>query len=147
MIQRIQSLLLLAAVICSLLMLLIPCFYLEPVGDLLGEGYKITLLRTTIFDGNTERELLKNWPLFILNTLLSILYIGTIFDYRKRLRQIKTCQVIFLFQIALILLLYYQWKQLAVIATQHVFAPGWGIAFLVTSIVFVSSARYFILKD
>ena len=148
MIQRIQTLLLLAAVICAILMFLIPSFCLHPTSNAPGESYETTLLKTSIIQGNVEKELLKNWPLVIMNGLLILLYLITIFDYRKRTRQVQICNVIFLIQLGLVIILFYDWKQLNVVAGQdQVFTAGWGIACLIISIVLVLFARRFILKD
>lgn len=148
MIQRIQTLLLLAAIGCAISLNLIPCFYLNPASDIQGEIYKVTLFSTSIIDKGAETVLLKNWPLFILNCLVIIMITVAIFGYKKRIQQVKTCNLILLLMVGLLAVLIVEWRQLTGrIIQDHSFSMGTGMAVLVVAFILVIAARHYIIKD
>lgn len=148
MIQRIQSLLLLLAIVCSVLLIFFPTLLLFPAAGLVGDVYGISALKTDVYSGGNHKLLMLNWPLIILNSLIILLYIVIIFGYKKRLQQVKICNITLLFQALLILLFLYESRQVAALAGEnYTSSPGWGVAFLPISILLIFSARYYILKD
>ena len=148
MIQRIQSLFLLLAVVCSVLLLFFPAILQIPPAGIKGDSYSISVLKTEVVSGTNTKELMTNWPLLITNSLIIILYILTVFGYKKRLQQVKLCNITLLFQTGLILLFLYESSKIDNIAgEEYIASPGLGVAFIAISILLIFAARYYILKD
>ena len=148
MLQRIQTLFLLLAIVCSVLLLFFPSLMQVPKAGITGDSYSISVLKTEVISGGISKELMTNWPLLITNAIIILLYILTIIGFRKRLQQVKLCNFTLLFQTGLILLLLYQGNSVANIAGgDYTASPGLGLAFISLSILLVFAARYYILKD
>ena len=148
MIQRIQSIWLLGAIICSGLLFLMPFFQLIPADGVQTSTYSVTVLKTVAMKTNHQQVIMLNQPLLLLNSVLIILSLITIFSYQKRIRQVQYCNLLLLLFVGLILLIIYSWKQVASLEPfQLNIMPGWGSALVVSSMVCVFMARTYILKD
>ncbi|MHC1704829.1 MAG: DUF4293 family protein [Tenuifilaceae bacterium] len=104
MIQRIQSVYLLAVVI------LISMFFFFPFASFLLEQDMSTFhisIKGLIPNAGEQRVLLKVLPLVVLISLIILLTLVTIFLYKKRMLQIRLSILIILFLLGLQGLLYY----------------------------------------
>jgi Domain of unknown function (DUF4293) len=147
MIQRIQSVLLLVAAICSVLLFFFPVFTWDNGSDT-SNGYTLSIWKTVEFkDGNTV-ELQKNQPLGIVNSMVIILTFGVILMFKTRLKQARYCHLLTLLQLALISMLLYEWDQVnAIVEEDNQWELSLGIAFLILPLALFLTSRYFILKD
>ena len=148
MIQRIQSIFLLVAIICSGLLFLVPVFRLIPADPAETVRYNVNILQTTAVNSNNQSTLMLNQPLLILNTILIVLSFSTIFSYQKRMRQAFFCKILLFLYAGLIILIIYYWMQLSNLASLKLnLIPAWGSALLLLAIVSVFISRFYILKD
>src|SRR6187549_2226617 len=106
MIQRIQSVLLGLALNCSALLFFIPVFHWLP---LTGSGplYSLSILKSIRLNEGSSQLLFTNWPLIMVNALIIIITLGTIFKYKDRMNQAKLCHLLLVLQLALGILLMY----------------------------------------
>lgn len=86
MIQRIQTVYLLVALLITVLCLCIPVASFEPVG--MGGNAVMLNLWTKLADGTREWS---SWPLFIILLFTCPLCVFAIFSYKKRALQAKLC--------------------------------------------------------
>ncbi len=104
MLQRIQTLYLLAASILMSLMLFLP---LAEIADE-GTGIYNVLSRGWYINGGGPAELaMATWPVFLLALVLVLLTFITIFLYRRRKLQLRICVYAIILAFGLIGLIYY----------------------------------------
>ena len=104
MLQRIQSLYLLIAVILMALML--GMTYAEIAGAD-GDIYSFNSMGLTGPAGETAEVVLPAWPQFILVVILAVLLLISIFLYRNRRLQIRICVYSIVLEFGLLGLMYY----------------------------------------
>ncbi len=147
MIQRIQSVLLLVAAICSVFLFFFPVFTWDNGSDL-ANGYELSIWNTVEFNQGSTVELQKNQPLMIVNSMVIILTVGVIFMYKTRLKQARYCHLLTLLQLILVSILLYDWDQVnAIVEGDNQWEVSFGMAFLILPLVLFLLSRYFILKD
>ena len=104
MLQRIQTVYLLAATVLISLMLFLPLAEIAAEGtgiyEVLSKGWFIT-------SGETVEVAMATWPVFILALVLALLPLINVFLYRKRKLQIRMCVYSIILAFGLIGLLYY----------------------------------------
>ncbi len=148
MIQRIQSIFLLISIVCSLAAFSIPAFNLHPTAGNTGDIYKITALKTLIISAENKKDLVINWSLVVINSLAIIMMCICLFRYNSRKLQVKICNWLILVMAGLILMYFFQWKQISVLAGAfYITKFESGTALIVISLIMICLARYFIQKD
>lgn len=134
MIQRIQSLYLLLASICGILLFLLPFFSLEP-GELSVVSEKISGGITGIYQINKDATqlLFRHWPLMLLAGLVIVLQVWSVFQFKKRPLQVKIIGYSLFVLVAFCVFMTYITIQLRSLypGHVHVMQAGW---FLVTAI-------------
>jgi len=83
MLQRSQTLFLLAVFLLSLLMLA------GPIARFTLDGSEFVLKHSGLFDANNEKLEMATWPLSVLFIAVAVLAFLNIFLYRHRMRQIR----------------------------------------------------------
>jgi hypothetical protein len=132
MLQRIQTLYLLAAsVLMSLLLFL-------PLAEIAAEGIGIyTVLSKGWYlsgGGGTAELAMAAWPVFILVLFLTLLPLINIFLYKKRKLQIRICIYSIILAFGLIGLIYYYF----VIGFRQLDEPAYALRFpLVVPVIFI----------
>jgi hypothetical protein len=132
MIQRIQTLYLLAAGVLMALMLFLPLAEVAGNGDMLytvfSRGWYVT------GDGGAAEPVIPAWPVFILAGVLTAMTLVNIFLYRKRKLQIRLCVYSIVLAFGLIGLIYYYF----VIGFRQLEDPAYALRFpLVIPAVFI----------
>lgn len=103
MIQRIQSLFLLAVLICSSILLFVPLATLN-IGDTISEYYISKVVQLI-----PQYEFLNwNYPSLILNCCIGLLALVTIMLYKKRFLQMRLCLINIFLNIGMAILVYVQ---------------------------------------
>ena len=104
MLQRVQTVYLLAATVLMSLMLFLPLAEIAAEGtgiyEVLSKGWFIT-------SGETAELAMATWPVFILVLFLTLLSLINIFLYKKRKLQIRICIYSIILAFGLIGLIYY----------------------------------------
>ncbi|MDP4187314.1 MAG: DUF4293 domain-containing protein [Bacteroidota bacterium] len=108
MIQRIQTLYLLAAFVLLLILPLFPFAAIIQSGSVL---YSFKLFGLYILTHNSPRLIYTFWPLLILWLALGISYLATIFMFKKRIVQMRLCLLNCLFVLIFDVLMYFSGKQ------------------------------------
>lgn len=104
MLQRSQSLFLLAAFILSLLLLL------GPIARLTLEGSEYILQHSGLFDATGENQGVATWPLSVIFISATVLSFLAIFFYRNRMRQMRITMFLILLNAGIIgMMFYYTW--------------------------------------
>ena len=132
MIQRIQTVYLLAAGVLMALMLMLPMAEVSANGT----GYYVVQSKGWFLDAGTEvPELaMETWPVFILVFVLTVLPLFSIFLYRKRKLQIRFCVYSIILAFGLIGLIYYFF----VIGFRQLDEPAYALRFpLVVPAIFI----------
>jgi hypothetical protein len=113
MIQRVQSLFLLFAVIFSSLMILLPFSQMmAPHGDLLK------FYCTGLYNIPQEKLIYNTWTLCVLTVVTGLISLVTIFIFQRRVLQMRFCVYNILLTLAqFILILYYFFKFKGVLET------------------------------
>ncbi|MDQ3050964.1 MAG: DUF4293 domain-containing protein [Bacteroidota bacterium] len=148
MIQRIQTLFLLGVVILSIALFFIPLSEKSVTDVTTGETSKYTMLLADVSkaDGPAAPVVVAtNYPVLIVNLLLMVMSLYTIFIFKNRTAQIRLCMLGgLLAAVQLILIFYYSDAMGPVSITAH-YLPG---VYLVAAQVFLLlAARRFIRKD
>ncbi len=148
MIQRIQTLFLLGVVLMSGALFFIPLSEKSVTDVTSGEVSKYTMLLAdvTLQAGSEAPELVEtNYPILIVNLLLLVMSLYTIFIFKNRPAQIRLSMLGgLLAAVQLILIFYYSDAMGPVNITAH-YLPG---VYLVAAQVFLLlAARRFIRKD
>jgi hypothetical protein len=94
MIQRIQTLYLLLSVICGILLFFMPFFTLVP-GELATgpDTYRFSLTGVTLINNDATTLLVRHWPLILLSSIITLIFLIAIFRYDKRLVQIRIIRI------------------------------------------------------
>src|SRR5688572_18824128 len=94
MIQRIQTLFLLLSVICGVLLFLVPFFTLVP-GELATgpDIYRFSLSGVTLINNDASTLLVRHWPLILLSSVITLIFLFSIFRYDNRLLQIRMVKI------------------------------------------------------
>ncbi|MEP7264033.1 MAG: DUF4293 domain-containing protein [Bacteroidota bacterium] len=146
MIQRIQSVILFLAIICGILVFILPVFTFTKTPEF--PEYTVNGWSTSQKDGNETKELYMNRPLILMNGIVIILTIAVIFMYRNRKRQAKMCHLLMLLQLIFISLLMYDWELAGKLAGEgYEWKIASGMAFLILPVILFLIARFYINKD
>lgn len=140
MIQRKQTLFLLAAFVITVLCLCLPIGMFEPT----GMGGNTGLYNLGVRDANGILNF-SNVALFIFLSLACIIVLVTIFLYNNRRLQAKFCYWVCVFEMA-----WYVYLAFCIFnqyATQGVFHPEWGICLPLIALVFCLMAHRGIMAD
>jgi hypothetical protein len=132
MIQRIQTLYLLAAGVLMALMLMLPLAEVSANGT----GYYTVHSKGWFIHAGTEvpEMAMATWPVFILVFFLTVLPLFTIFLYRKRKLQIRICVYSIILAFGLIGLVYYYF----LIGFRQLDGPAYALRFpLVVPAVYI----------
>jgi len=135
MIQRIQSLLLLVAALISLLLLYLPVYELIPVidsepGHVVGRRIAIT----------------SNPMLLVLNGAIGVFSFFAIFIYRKRMLQMRLCNLLLLLTCILIGLLFFSADTMATNFEQRI-QYLFGSYLPLIQVILIFLAARFIKRD
>ena len=104
MLQRSQTLFLLAAFILSLLLLL------GPIARLTVEGGEYFLQHSGLFNAAGENQGVATWPLSVIFISAAVLSFLVIFFYRHRMRQMRITIFLILLNVGIIgMMFYYSW--------------------------------------
>jgi hypothetical protein len=148
MIQRKQSVFLLIAIVCNLLLFIFPVFKWTPLTvDTNGTpGYTLSVLET--IDTQTGKQTYLNRPLIIADTMIIILSFAVIFMYKNRVKQAKICNLLMILQLILGGLIIYDWNMVSKLAgNSFTWMPQGGVLFFVLALLLFWLSRRFILKD
>ena len=122
MLQRIQTVYLLAATVLISLMLFLPLAEIAAEGtgiyEVLSKGWYIT-------SGETVEVAMATWPVFILVLFLTLITLINIFLYKKRKLQIRICIYSIILAFGLIGLIYYYF----VIGIRPLDEPAYALSF------------------
>jgi hypothetical protein len=114
MIQRSQTLYLLAVFILSVLMLTGPLSIFTTVDT------ELILKHAGLHGVDGEEQLLSTWPLTVIFSVVALLSFLNIFFYRNRMRQMRICVfLMFLSAGSIGLMFYYNWVVGAKFETTH----------------------------
>ena len=131
MLQRIQTVYLLAATVLMSLMLFLP------LAEIAAEGigmYSVLSKGWYIVEGETAELAMATWPVFILASVLSFLTFINIWLYKKRKLQIRICVYSIILAFGLIGLIYYYF----VVGFRQLDDPAYALQFpLVLPAVFI----------
>ena len=131
MLQRIQTVYLLAATVLMSLMLFLP------LAEIAAEGigmYSVLSKGWYIVEGETAELAMATWPVFILASVLSFLTFINIWLYKKRKLQIRICVYSIILAFGLIGLIYYYF----VVGFRQLDDPAYALRFpLVLPAVFI----------
>ncbi len=122
MLQRIQTLYLLAATILMLLMLFLP---LAEIATEQATIYTVLSKGWYIMEGETAELAMATWPVFILALVLAILTFINIFLYKTRKLQIRICIYSIILAFGMIGILYYYF----VIGFRQLDEPAYALRF------------------
>ena len=122
MLQRIQTVYLIAATVLMSLMLFLPLAEIATEGtgiyEVLSKGWYIT-------GGEYAEPVMLTWPVFILVLFLTLLPLINIFLYKKRKLQIRICIYSIILAFGLIGLIYYYF----VIGFRPLDEPAYALSF------------------
>ena len=122
MLQRIQTVYLLAATVLMSLMLFLPLAEIAAEGtgiyEVLSKGWFIT-------EGEFAKPVMLTWPVFILVLFLTLITLINIFLYKKRKLQIRICIYSIILAFGLIGLIYYYF----VIGIRPLDEPTYALSF------------------
>ena len=144
MIQRIQSLLLLAVTLISIALFFVPVS--EKAGtEMPGVIKTLTIisLQQNGLDGTST--LSANYPLAILNCLIGVMAFFIIFRFKNRVQQIKLCMLTGLLAVVTLILAFYYSEAIEPVS-QHAHYLG-GTYLIAGQFVLLLAARRFITKD
>jgi hypothetical protein len=104
MLQRSQTLLLLAAFVLAILMLT------GPLARFVHAGGEMLLKHSGLFDQAGEKVALATWPLSVAFIVVAVLSFLTIFSYMNRMRQMRLCVFLIIVHAGIVgLMFYYTW--------------------------------------
>jgi hypothetical protein len=135
MIQRIQSLYLLAAFISTIALFFVPMYFLAP-GDLsvTSDTFRYGITGVYQISGEAETLLYRTLPLMLVVAISGSILIGAIFLYRKRPFQVTLIRVALLLLLASSLFQLWSTNTLrGSLAPGHVyhFSAGWILIFVI----------------
>ena len=145
MIQRIQSVILLIAVISSILLFFLPFFSWQSASD--PATYTFNAWNTLKVSGQPE-EMSKNMALTALNSMVILLTLAVIFMYKTRVKQARFCHLLVLLQLGLVCLVLFQWDTMtSFIGTGYNWIIKPGAYLMILQLILFLVARRYILKD
>lgn len=149
MLQRIQSIYLLLAALCGIILFFTPIFTLIPgVTAVDAASYRFSLLSVDSVLNNVATFQMRFWPLIIINSLVVIISLWTIFNFKNRKMQLKFCGFLTLIQVLLIVLLAFDTEQLRItIGPGHILNFSLTAMFVVLPLLFIRLAGRAIKKD
>jgi hypothetical protein len=138
MIQRIQTIYLLVAAICGLILFFTPLFTLVP-GELSvsADTFRFFLSGVIQINKDASLTLVRHWPLILILSLVILLQLFAIFQYNKRPLQITLVRYCMIALLAFCALSTYYTLQLRRLAPGHVykFEAGW----ILFSVIFIAA--------
>ncbi len=144
MLQRIQSVYL-ALVICCCIFL---CFFNLFVFQVPDGIYQLSIIKTSFISDAKISVLSYNFPLLLINILIAILTLVTIFNYANRALQLKFINLMITLVLILIGVLFYNYRQLVSLSgTSNISSIKWIIIFMPIQLIFLFLARNGIKKD
>lgn len=144
MIQRIQTVYLLLAIIALSVCLMMPLGTIQPDG--MGLSAELFNLLVLTENANLKPSLwFEPFPLFLCIFIVVLLLLTAIFSYKRRMRQAKLCSIAIAFCIIWYAGLYLYAYQLAPEATH--FKPSWGTCLPLVAIILIVLARKGIMAD
>lgn len=144
MIQRIQSLLLLAVCLISIALFFVPVS--EKAGtELPGITKTLTIISLSQIGPEGNTQISANYPLAILSGLIGIMSLFIIFRYQNRIQQIKLCMLTGLLAVVNLILAFYYSEAIEPL-TMHAHYLG-GTYLIAGQFVLLLAARRFIAKD
>lgn len=149
MIQRVQTLFLLLAVICGILLFLVPFFTLVP-GELATETdvYRFSLTGVNLINKDASTLLVRHWPLILLSSAITLIFLFAIFRYRNRLLQIRMIRIALFLLLAFVGFLVFDTLQIRRLAGPgHEFQVSAGWFLILVSFVAGLLAIRYIRKD
>lgn len=141
MIQRIQSIFLLAALILQII------FVSVPLANFLMGDYTIAFYAKGFIDSSTGENLLSTLPLLILCWGIPVLSLITILLYKKRMLQMRICIYNILINIGLIGMLYMQLSGFLKVNEVTSYNYGLPMVIPIASIILIFLAYRGIRKD
>jgi hypothetical protein len=145
MIQRLQSLLLLAATVCNAILLFFPVLIYGTRGftqypPLSGPDGAV-IVHDIVMIGTL------GWSIIIVFIAIILLSIACIFRYKNRVSQARLCFLIAMLQVLSIGLTVFLQSIISEFYSDTFVRPVWGIALMVLAFVLFLLSRRFILKD
>lgn len=149
MIQRIQTVYLLLALAASVLLFILPVYSLLPaVGTPnAGDIYEFSLSGVNVIKEGASSFFTRYPALLLINGVISLLIVATIFQFKKRKRQIQFIRFILLCSTGLIVLILFYTDQLRTIASAPDFSINWPVSLLLLLPVFLYLASRAVKKD
>lgn len=146
MIQRIQSIFLLVAIICNGLLFSVSLF--EWVSPSNPVSYSFNAWSSVKNDGGANSVLHQNISIIAASIFVILMTIAVVFMYKNRKQQAKMCYLLVLLQLVLICLVLVQWDVMKSVAgDSYNWQTGTGIIFLILPVAAFLMARHYILKD
>lgn len=149
MIQRIQSIYLLAVAISGILMYFFPLVSLVPSAASASPViYHLSALQVEILDGGQTSVYVRYWPSLILNAFIVAFSVYTILQFRKRPFQVKCANVLLLLIIAELALMAFDVERLkSSAAPDHMTAYNIFTAIPIIQVILARMAVSGIKKD
>ncbi len=122
MIQRIQSIYLFITVVLTAMLFFMPVARLTVPDAFTYQFYTTKVIQS----GNPEVFIAYNWMSMILNIVITLVSVVTIFLYKKRLLQLRLCIVNIILLIGLLVLI---WAQVASLTNELDAVRQWGFSF------------------
>jgi hypothetical protein len=138
MIQRIQTIYLLIAAICGLILFFTPLFTLVP-GELsvLGDTFRFFLSGVIQINKDASLMLVRHWPLILILALAILLQVYAIFQYKKRPLQVSLVRYSTIILLAFCGLSTYYTLQLRRLAPGHVYKFEYG--WILVGVIFIAA--------
>jgi len=148
MLQRIQTVYLLGAAICCLLMFF---FHFSIIEYSDGKYYSLDAINVTHHDEHNISEMMKTWPVTILSVIVQLLSIVCIFKYQHRPMQLKLCKINALLLLVLIVAVFFYSEKgqstLDDMGIESVVQYKFGTYLPIIAVVLTHLANLAILKD
>ncbi len=149
MIQRIQTVYLALTALCGLLLFFFPVLTLVPVAGVAEVSvYHLTVLGVKVITNGTEVNLMRFWPLVVLNVIIIAFTVFTLLQYKKRLKQIQFSHILLLLLLLQLVLLIFDAEKISDIAGEgYMFTFGVYSVLPVLHLIFTCLATGAIRKD
>lgn len=147
MIQRIQSLFLLAVAVLHLLLFFLPMWVAVSGPDSAGLNAMGMVCIGALCKSADMLGDFYHWGIILLNTIIMLLSFGIIFLYRNRLRQMRLTRLLMLLEVAFIVFAFLAIEELKTLFSGTENGYSIGIAFPVVSLIFLFLAWWRILHD
>lgn len=149
MIQRIQTVYLILAALCGILLYFLPLFYLIP-GELAAgqQTYRFAISGLTTINNNTSTSVTSFLPLMLMNGFIILSSFFIIAGYKNRPRQEKASKLLMLLVLVEGLLAFYYLQQVRVFAGPGYHYQGvWTWCLFLLQLIFCFLAARAIRKD